>query len=167
MSKLVAAASTLALLVLTACEGSPSAPGVDNAQPEPTSAAAVSDLSSASCDQNELFVKQGLAQDMRDTLGAAFVKDYQIRVPGALIAYDSYGGDMIQTILGASASAAQVFAVNPGGPFSGQVGGSAGNSSKLSTRGLVAAKALFDAIGFGMVALVVLMQWLRRDPAPA
>ena len=123
-------------------------PGCIRQSPAPTcrSAAAESDLSGASCDQNELFVKQGLAQDMRDTLGAAFVKDYQIKVPGALIAYDGYGGDMIQTVLGASASAAQVFAVNPGGPFSGQLGGSVGNSSNFSKRGLVAAKALFDAM---------------------
>ena len=28
-------------------------------------------------------------------------------------------------------------------------------------------KALFDAIGFALVALVVAMQWMRRDPAPA
>ena len=32
---------------------------------------------------------------------------------------------------------------------------------------LVYPKALFDAIGFGLVALVVLMQWLRRDRALA
>jgi TRAP transporter 4TM/12TM fusion protein len=31
---------------------------------------------------------------------------------------------------------------------------------------LVYPKALFDAIGFALVALVVAMQWLRRDPAP-
>jgi hypothetical protein len=28
-------------------------------------------------------------------------------------------------------------------------------------------KALFDAIGFALVALVVAMQWMRRAPAPA
>ncbi|HEX5092224.1 MAG TPA: TRAP transporter fused permease subunit, partial [Burkholderiales bacterium] len=32
---------------------------------------------------------------------------------------------------------------------------------------LVYPKAMFDAIGFALVALVVLMQWLRRDRAPA
>ena len=32
---------------------------------------------------------------------------------------------------------------------------------------LVYPKALFDAIGFALVALVVAMQWMRRDPAPA
>ena len=32
---------------------------------------------------------------------------------------------------------------------------------------LVYPKALFDAIGFALVALVVAMQWFRRDPAPA
>lgn len=144
MSKLVATASLLSLLSLAACEGSPVPSG--SASAEPASEVSESDLSTATCDQNELFVKQGLAQDMRETLGAAFIKDYQVRVPGALYAYDSYGGDMIQTVLGASASAAQVFAVNPGGPFSGNLGGSEGNTSKLSKRGLTAARALFDAM---------------------
>ena len=32
---------------------------------------------------------------------------------------------------------------------------------------LVYPKPLFDAIGFALVALVVLMQWLRREPVPA
>jgi TRAP transporter 4TM/12TM fusion protein len=32
---------------------------------------------------------------------------------------------------------------------------------------LVYPKALFDAIGFALVALVVAMQWFRRDPVPA
>jgi TRAP transporter 4TM/12TM fusion protein len=32
---------------------------------------------------------------------------------------------------------------------------------------LVYPKALFDAIGFALFALVVAMQWMRRDPAPA
>lgn len=145
MSKLVLIPSLVLFVAASAC----SAPSSSDA-PTPgaeTAESSESDLSAAAtCDQNELFVKQGLAQDMRDTLGASFIKDYQIGVPGALIAYDSYGGDMIQAPLGASASAERVFATNPGGSFSASIGGSSTNGDKLSKRGFAAAKALFAAM---------------------
>ena len=143
MSKLVLIPSLFALVALAAC----SSPEAGGNAPAPAPEVAESDLATgATCDQSELFVKQGLAQDMRDTLGASFVKDYQINVPGAVIAYDSYGGDMIQGPLGASASAAKVFDVHPGGNFSGAFGGSSTNGDKFTKRGFTAAKALFAAM---------------------
>ncbi len=147
MSKLVLIPSLVLFVAASAC----SAPSSSDAPTAPagaeTAESSESDLSAAAtCDQNELFVKQGLAQDMRDSLGASFIKDYQIGVPGALIAYDSYGGDMIQAPLGASASAERVFATNPGGSFSASIGGSSTNGDKLSKRGFAAAKALFAAM---------------------
>ena len=112
----------------------------------PDGVATESDLSvPTTCDQNQLFVKQGLAQDMRDTLGATFVRDYQVTVPGALIAYDGYGGDMIQAPIGAHASAARVFDVAPGGAFSATVGGSR-DGDKFGKRGYAAANAVFAAM---------------------
>ena len=148
MSKPLLTSSVLALLLVAGCSAPPPAgdpsPG---AEPAVAPEVAESDLSTrATCDQAELFVKQGLAQDMRDTLGAAFVRDYQTHVPGALIAYDSYGGDMIQAPLGASASAAKVFDQNPGGAFSATFGGASANGNKFTTRGFTAAKALFAAM---------------------
>lgn len=143
MSKLLLVPALVSLVAVTACSGPTAADETTAPSPE----VAESDLSAAStCDQSELFVKQGLAQDMRDTLGASFVVDYQIKVPGALIAYDSYGGDMIQAPLGASAGAARVFDVNPGGNFSATFGGSPSNGNKFQKRGFSAAKALFAAM---------------------
>lgn len=143
MSKLNLFSALLALVSVAAC----SAPAPADETPTAPVDVAESDLSTRStCDQSELFVKQGLAQDMRETLGASFVKDYQVSVPGALIAYDSYGGDIIQAPLGASAGAARVFDQNPGGAFSASIGGSPTNGNKFNRRGFAAAKSLFAAM---------------------
>ena len=145
MSKLSLLPALFASFFALAACATPQAASDDPAAAAPADVAE-SDLSTSTCDQSELFVKQGLAQDMRDTLGASFVKDYQIKVPGALIAYDSYGGDMIQAPIGASAGAERVFAANPGGNFSASIGGSATNGDKFQKRGFTAAKALFGAM---------------------
>jgi hypothetical protein len=147
MSKFVVVSSLVSIFAITGCGGAPPASNDSNdSSPTPESRADDLRSTSSTCDQNEVFVKQGLAQDMRDTLGASFVKNYDVRVPGSIVAYDSYGGDMIEAPLGTSASAASVFSTNPGGPFSATIAGSAGRTDKFSTRGFAAAKALFVAM---------------------
>ncbi len=149
MSKLNLFSALLALVSVAACSAPAPADATPSTPSTPSTPADVaeSDLSTSStCDQSELFVKQGLAQDMRETLGASFVKDYQVSVPGALIAYDGYGGDIIQAPLGASAGAARVFDRNPGGVFSASFGGSSTNGNKFDRRGFAAAKSLFAAM---------------------
>jgi hypothetical protein len=152
MSKLVVLFSLVSLLALAGCAGSPasssdSSSSADTSAGGPQATSSPSSSAPATCDQTQLFVKQGLAQDMRDTLGASFIKGgYEIHVPGALIAYDSYGGDMIQAPLGTSASAANVFTNSPGGAFFARIAGSTAQSDRFATQGFTAAKALFDAM---------------------
>lgn len=144
MSKLTSLpAVVVALLAVTSCAGDPSA--LPDAPSESNAQGAESDLSRRSCDQNQLFVKQGLADDMRTTLGAAFVSGYQVRVPGAFIVYDSYGGDIVQAPLGASARADRAVGAHPGGTFTAYVGGHPSGNT-FEKRGFIAAKALFDAM---------------------
>lgn len=103
-------------------------------------------LLSNSCDAMDLFITQGLAQDLRATVDPKFFPNgYEIVIPKALRAFDGYGGDIVETVLGVRTTVARVWDVHPGGPSSAVVGG-AKSGDKFSRQGLEAARALFNAM---------------------
>lgn len=126
-----------ATLALAACSGGGGADtaangGASNAGSETTVGSTESDLNAKGpCDTMQVFVKQGLAQDLRATVDSSFVKGgYEVEIPHAIWAFDSYGGDMVYAPLGGVRSTiARVFDVNPGGPTSAIVGGFPGGES--------------------------------------
>ena len=131
---------------LAGCAGAPSQ---ESAADAPASAdPSEAELSTkTSCEQTQVFAKYGLATDLRNAVDPRFVANgYEVTVPGSIRAFDSYGGDMVYTVLGASASAERVFAQNPGGAFSAEVGGTPGSSARLERQSYQAGKALFDAL---------------------
>lgn len=140
---------TLSLSVLPACgeAADPAAAGpasADGAAAGP--AQQESEINARSCDNTQLFLEVGIADDLRQTVAPTFVKEgYYVVVPGAVSAYDSYGGDMVHTVLGTGTSAERVFDVNPGGSFSATVGGFP-SGDRFQRRGFSAAQALFDAM---------------------
>ncbi|MBI3072125.1 MAG: hypothetical protein HYY84_08390 [Deltaproteobacteria bacterium] len=140
-------ALVLAVNAVGACGVGNGAPGSDESATtdEESLADGVKADTAPQAARSNLFVQRGLVQDLAAALGPQFQADYRLRVPGALEAFVSYGGDMLSTVQAAGVELERIWSTTPGGAVLGvlQSSGWANGNPRGAHR---SAQALFNAM---------------------